>query len=401
MAVYLLDKRKHSDLDTEFQSALKLAYERKERPGCLCQPQQPPEMYIALYDGNYVVKRMPDTGQSHHPSCEHFEAPPELSGRGELIGYAIRENTETGETTLSLGFSLSKTGNRAAPTESSSEADTVKTDGKKLNLKGFFHNLWEEAQFNRWSPKMEGKRNWATIHKYITLKANETIVAKKKLSELLFIPERYHDAQKEAINARRNAFMNEFLQPAKGPKRLAILLAEVNKIEPARFGHKLTIRQSNQVFLLHDDLHKRVTKRFETELALASVEEKGHLMIIATFSYSSQGYATIEEMSLLFTSEHWIPVEDRFELELVRELVKQERYFDKGLRYHLGSDKPVAAALLTDTPSPVALFIELPGANDQYRGFLDSLKQESSYPVWSWDIAAGNIPQLPQKHGKP
>lgn len=397
MTVYLLDKRKYSDLDAEFQNALKLAYERKERPGCLCRPQQPPEMYIALYDGNYIIKRMPETGQSHHPSCEHFEAPPGLSGRGELIGKAIKEDTETGRRSFSFAFSLSKTGNRVSPSESGEPSDTVKTDGTKLTLKSFFDALWHDAGFHHWSPAREGKRKWKQIHKFICERASETDAARKDLSEYLFIPEPYSKDRQSEINTRRITFMNSLLPKKKGPRKLGIILAEVNQIEKARFGHKMTIRQSNQVFMVNDDLWKRLEKRFEKELSLSLLNDKGHLMVMGTFSYNEHGIATVEEAALQFVNENWLPVEDQYEMQLIEGLVRSGRRFEKGLRYNLSKSKPVATATLQDTAATTALFIVPPGAAAEYGTAIETLSSENGYEAWIWDVAAGEIPEFPEK----
>src|SRR5690606_29061654 len=96
------------------------AYKRRERPLCLCLNPGIP-MYIARNgDNGYVLKRMPNSSQSHHPDCDSFEIPAELSGRGAVEQKAISEDQETGLTNLKLDFSLTK----MAVNRSISKADT-------------------------------------------------------------------------------------------------------------------------------------------------------------------------------------------------------------------------------------------------------------------------------------
>ncbi len=100
-------------------------------------------MYLAKVHGTVVIKRMPDTGGAHAPSCDSYEPPPELSGLSQVAGTAIQEDTETGLTTLKFDFSLTKVAGRAAPVPAGGDKDTVKTDDQaniaqyvKLSLAG-------------------------------------------------------------------------------------------------------------------------------------------------------------------------------------------------------------------------------------------------------------------------
>jgi len=49
-------------------------------------------MYVAQVAGQFIAKRMPGTGVQHDPGCESYEAPPELSGFGDVVGRAIQED---------------------------------------------------------------------------------------------------------------------------------------------------------------------------------------------------------------------------------------------------------------------------------------------------------------------
>jgi hypothetical protein len=57
---------------------------------------------------------MPNTGYLHAPSCDSYEPPPELSGLGDVLGSAIKENTDDGLTVLKFDFSMSRSPGRAA-----------------------------------------------------------------------------------------------------------------------------------------------------------------------------------------------------------------------------------------------------------------------------------------------
>lgn len=60
------------------QEALSAVYGTPEKPRCLCIPGGI-EMYVA-HLREFVVKRMPNTGDRHHPRCPSFEPEAAQSG---------------------------------------------------------------------------------------------------------------------------------------------------------------------------------------------------------------------------------------------------------------------------------------------------------------------------------
>src|SRR4051812_31696457 len=171
--------------DPQLGPALADAHARRIRPFCLCREPGAP-LYVARVAGQFIAKRMPGTGGQHDPGCEAYEAPPELSGFGDLVGRAIQEDADAGVTVLRLGFSLSRTGGRPGPSPVTREADSVKADASKLSLKATLHYRWEDAGFNRWSERMTGKRNWFIIRKPL-LQAAENKITKGTSSHFGFL----------------------------------------------------------------------------------------------------------------------------------------------------------------------------------------------------------------------
>ena len=195
--------------DSTFEAALAAAYQGKVRPLCVCVHDGIP-MYVAKIgktdeeSEHYIIKRMPLTGWKHGADCDSFEPPAELSGLGEVEGQAITENVEDGKIALKLDFSLSKGASRKAPTPNDAEVDTVRTDGKKLTLRGMLHFLWEQGKLNRWYPAMAGKRNWFIVRREL-MKATADVSTKgENLAELLYVPENYNADKVSEITARRN-----------------------------------------------------------------------------------------------------------------------------------------------------------------------------------------------------
>lgn len=395
MTIYQIGSQSiHAD-DPGLPGVLATIYSQKVRPLCMCR-RPGIEMYVAKVDGKYVIKRMPNSGSSHAPACDSYEPPPELSGLGQVMGTAIQENPDEGTTALRFDFSLSKGASRSAPAPSDRESDSVKTDGNKLTLRGTLHYLWEEAGFNRWAPTMAGKRSWNVIRKYLLEAAAEKTVKGARLADILYIPEPFYPEKKQDIAQRRMGRMMRIAAQEKGTRRLMLVIGEVKEVAQSRYGHKIVLKHLPDFhFMMNDDIHKRLRKRFETELALWDAIEGSHLMMIGTFSIGPTGLASLEETALMCVTENWIPFESTFEKMVLDALTQQSRRFMKGMRYNLQSTRPLACAVLSDTePEPTALYVLPPGASDDFVAATNSLIEESKLLPWVWK-AGETMPDLP------
>lgn len=396
METYRFGSAVLSSGDAAFAAHLARAYSDKSRPVCMCMSAIGVPMYVCRFNDHYLVKRMPNTGSQHHPDCASYEPPPELSGLGEVAG-AIQEDVDAGSTTLKLDFKLSKTGSRSLPLPSGAQPDSVRTDGSRLTLRGTLHYLWEQAQLNRWTPGMAGKRSWYVVRKHLLEAAADKTAKGFSLTDVLFIPEAFSVEHKSEIESRRIAKLARTAMATKGGHQLMLMIGEIKSIEPARYGHKLTIKHlPDMTFLLAEDLHKRMVKRFVNELALWSEDESSHLLTVATFGMSPAGVATIEELCLIPATANWIPIEHHADAQLLEKLTQTGRRFTKGLRYNLADDRPLASAVLSDTaPTPVALYLIPPSASDGYRQALDQLVGTSELESWVWKTGEQSMPVLP------
>ena len=384
--------------DPQLAPALADAHARRIRPLCLCrQPAAP--LYVARVAGQFIPKRMPGTGPQHDPGCESYEAPPELSGFGDLVGRAIQEDVDAGVTVLRLGFSLSRTGRRPAPGPVTREVDSVKADASKLSLQATLHYLWEEAGFHRWSERMSGKRNWFIIRKHLLQAAENKIAKGAPLADMLYIPEVFSAERKAELMQRHLSAVNKIASGATGPRRLMLLIGEVKEFAAARSGHKLVVKHLPEFpFLLRDGLHRRMAVRFERELTLWDAVAGAHLLIIATFGVGSGGVPDVEELALMVVTETWIPIEHIYDAQLVDALTRNGRRFIKGLRYNCpprGRWQPPSCRM--PAPPLSALYIIPPGTGPDYRSTLDELVAESPLPAWIWNAGESAMPALPQQ----
>ncbi|OJW46162.1 MAG: hypothetical protein BGO63_03590 [Candidatus Accumulibacter sp. 66-26] len=396
--MYQISGKQYSEEHPQLNEALAAVYGTSTRPLCMCR-EGGVEMYIAKMNGTYIIKRMPDSGGKHSVTCDSYEPPTELSGRGEVMGGAIQTDMSEGITNLKFDFSLSKSGSRAAPAKSAQEHDSVKSDGKKLTLRGTLHFLFDEAALTRWYPKMEGKRNWYVVRRALLGAAADKRAKGSQLGDMLYIPESFSMERKDEITHRRLSLFRTMSSQEGSVRKLMLLIGEVKEIGDARFGKKMVIKHLPDChFMVNDDLHKRLLKRFETELSLWAGNESVHLLTIATFGVNSSGTASIEECSVMLVNENWIPFESLDERLLIDSLIKSKRRFVKGLRYNLPSTKVLASAVLNDTPEAVAMYIHPYGADEKHAMDLQELMAESEMASWQWNVAEA-MPDFPDPVG--
>lgn len=396
--VYELGGRCFETATPGLAEAIAEAHAARQRPRCMCQAEGV-EMYVARLAGRYggfIVKRMPETGSRHAPACPSYEPPPELSGLGQVLGSAVKENPATGETTLKLDFPLTRIAGRSTMPPAGGDSDSVATDGTRLSLRGLLHYLWDQAELTRWQPGFAGKRSWGTVRRHLLQAADNKFARDSALRSRLYIPEVFSVEQRDAINARRLARWAHAGATAGKAQQLMLLIAEVKEIVPARYGYKAIVKHvPDQPFAIDEQLYRRMERRFGEELSVWGTSDSLRMVMIATFAVTAGGVPTIDRVSLMLVTGEWLPVENQLEQRLIAELVRQGRRFVKGLRYNLASSEPLACAVLTDLHEPTPLcihrteaFAEATSKNN------DSMPWASSAWVWRPDESA--LPALPR-----
>ena len=394
---YLIGGVPISDSDESFQMALNHAHGKRDRPLCLCR-DAPIPMYIARIDGRFFVKRMPNSGATHDPMCASYEPPPELSGLGNVLGNAITDDCEEGGTTLRVGFSLTRRPGRGAIAQAGSISDSVESDANKLTLRSTLHYLWDQAGFNRWSPRMEGKRSWHVIRRHLLGAAEGKTMKGQGLGDLLYVPEAWAKEHADEIKARRDQTLSRIVPTTGGARSLMLCIGECKTVQQSVFGYKLIIKHAPDFSIFFSkEVHERIEKRFAMEFGLKETIADSHMMFIATFGLNVSRGADLDEISFVMCTKDWIPFETPDEASLVESLVSQRRHFVKGLRYNVAAGEPLATAVLLDSVAKeTALYIVPASASEQYHHGIEELQANSSLPHWTWNVGEhAQVPALP------
>lgn len=391
---YSIDGKEYNEDDPGLQAALGRVHHTKIRPLCLCMEPGAP-MYVSKISGHFQIKRMPESGAEHSADCDSYEPPAELSGLGEVMGHAIKEDIDEGRTMLKLDFALNKLAGRAPPAPSGSEPDSVKADSARLTIRSLLHFLWDASHLTHWNPGMSGKRNWPTVYKYLMRAAQGKFAKGLHLPSTLYIPEPFYVDRKDEIAQRFKAFIASAEQSGRPGQKLFIVIGEIAEVTAARYGKKMVLKRAPDFFfMINDDLNRKL-KVFKDELSLWNAFPEIHLMTIATFSVDRTGVAHIEEMALMVTTEHWIPFTSVDEKNLIESLVGSQRRFVKGLRYNLAASKPLASVILNDTQGRhTALYLVPSNASGDYMTALNDLTDRSDLRHVRW-IAGDIMPAIP------
>lgn len=394
---FLFGSRRVETASPDFDAIVAWALASGIRPRCCCHPSSP-EMYIARSSFGYLLKRMPNTGCLHAATCMSYEPADLATGWGEVAGSAITEDPLTGETSLRLGFALSKRPGQSTMPIAGAGTSSASTTGVRLSLRGLLHFLWHESGLTRWHPGFDGKRNWALVRRLLLQAVEGKVTSGGSLGARLYVPEPFQVDQREAINARRVARWRSAAQVRGRPQPLQLLIGEVKELAPARFGYKAVVKHlPDQAFAIDALLYRRLERLFAAELGLWGASDHVHMVVMATFCVSETGLPGVAEITLMPVTRHWLPVENPFELELVERLVNEQRAFVKGLRYNLAAGAVLANATLTDVGTPAVplcivfeeldtekVVLALGGPTDTIRG-----------RSWRWTPNAGEMPAFP------
>ena len=378
------------------QDALGHIYATSERPRCMCI-RGGVEMYVAKHR-QYVIKRMPGTGDKHHPSCASYEPAHGQSGLGELIGDAVIERSpELIE--LRVDFPLTRITGKSAPRGEPVPPADVSAGRRRMSMRAVIHYLFERAGFNRWTPAMEGKRTQGVIHKYLMEAAAEIELKGARLSERLYVPEPFSEERKAAIAERRRNKLTVLLAPEDAMQfKMALVLGEFKGSESAASGRKIWIKHMPDAPLLIDNkVWERIVRVYGPlfEACDADTSTRPRLVLCALVYAKREHIYHIDTASVILTTASWIPVDGIHELGLLQTLIDQRRRFVKLMRYDAPPTMAFANALLLDTgTTSTPLHVLSPFLSPKERTAKERAILESGAGTWVWNTETP-MPALP------
>jgi hypothetical protein len=355
-------------------------------------------MYVSKFQ-DFVIKRMPESGKEHALTCPSYDLPPSASGIGQLLGEAIIDRG-AGGVELRLDFPLTRYRGRSRAYRPPDASEEVAVARKQLSLCGLLHYLWEQARFNRWYPRMQGKRSYAVVRKFL-LRACEPIETKGlRLSERVFIPEAFQLDHAAQIARRHRQALSLLLSSERQLQfNMMITIGELKDLRPTTLGYQLVLKHLPEyAFLLDQKAGDRIKRTFESELVAWNAAQV-RLVIACLFHARQEHCYKVDSLTFMMSSAQWIPLDHVYEKNVVDKLVVEGRAFIKPLRYGTRYPSEFSNFELLDAGSrPIHLDILSP--------FLSAAEREAKIRAisarqpwgWVWDTAQSvDIPELPRK----
>lgn len=421
-ATYRVGSKIFSANSPEYEKILKYVHENKIRPHCMCGSANP-EMYVAKFGGQYIIKRLPGTGHLHDHSCPTFDPPLELTGLGQLHGSAIATDSEGG-IILKFGFPMSKREARAQEMseaaaieaeqsalagdseaeeqildenmepEARTPATSVKAHENKLNLLSTLHYLWDAAELTKHRSSWTGKRNWFIVRRELMGVVVRSSTKRKPLSSLMFIPQTFRLDRKDQIDADRNRFMARLISRPGKPAPLGIVVGMLKRVERKSFNYQITLKHLPEFPLyINESATMKFKEIFGEKIAMSENIKDGHFIVIATF-VSKGSHGIICEISGMPVNSQFLPFENF--TDLVTMEAAMGRRFIKCLRYNLGSNVPIANLLLVDTETPTAIYSPDISSDDPNADDYRQVAATGNYTSLLWFTDEDNLPSLPE-----
>ncbi|MBS0325021.1 MAG: DUF1173 domain-containing protein [Proteobacteria bacterium] len=394
---YLINGKVYPQHDPGLQEVLARVYGTPARPRCLCVDGGV-EMYVSKFR-DFVIKRMPESGTEHAPTCPSYELPPSESGLGQLLGEAIIDRGREG-VELRLDFPLTRYQGRSRACALSAAPTEVAATRRQLSLQGLLHYLWERAGFTRWHPQMRGKRSYGVVRKFLLQACSDIETKGLPLRGRLVMPEPFVAEHAAEIAARhRKAFAPLAAGGAPSRSNLMIAIGQVKALAPTTVGYQLVLKHLPDCPLfLELSTAERAKRAFEHEL-VAWANGQVRLVAACLIHARVEHCYEIDALSLMMTSPEWILLNHISERDVVAKLVAEERAFIKPLRYDATDPARFANYLLLDAgarPLPLDIVSAFAHEADR-RTKLDAIASRQP-KGWVWDTARDAIvPELPPK----
>lgn len=381
--------------DDRFAGCLAHAYHLRRRPLCLCRPDGV-ALYVARIGAQFVAKRMPLTGKNHHPSCPSFTAADDRTGLCTALRAAVTAKDGCEPVAIDVDFALA-TGRTSTSTGANDTRGSRKSALRtRLSLLALLHLLWHAAGLAEWTGYWNGKRRWWHVHRYLVKATQCVSIRGEPLSERAFIPEPFKVADKLAIEGRRSISLARIFQ--RDAKQKMLLIGEVKELRTASERHEITLRHMPGVrLLLEAPQSRRLQRGFKTPLTLWSNDQSLHLVAIATVEAATAGALIIGDIAVMTATEHWLPVEDAHELQLVNRLARRRSKLVKTLRFDAPKRHPIATVTLPDArPLPWTLYRVPVDAGTEFETLLaQSILAHPETRAWVWRPQDRAMPPLP------
>jgi hypothetical protein len=229
---------------------------------------------------------------------------------------------------------------------------------QSASLLAFLRSLWGEAGLNVW-PAGATTRNWGFCNTVLIDAIGEGPINGQQADRVLHVMRRFEADQANAINDELKSFI-EGLGAGEGtPTRRGLIIGEINKIEPSKYGQAIVLRQNSRRYYVDNRLIERAASSYR--FAWGAMGNTQARVVTVLVVEERNDYARVVDLCAMLCSAAFLPCDSLLEVAMANRLAKESRAFEKPLSAN--TDQILADFILTDTPQPVD--IEVYGLNGQ------------------------------------
>lgn len=368
---------------------------------CLCTTTKP-YVRVSRRGSNYFPVKVSNTGALHKNPCRHRSRTlTELAS----MGYTKEalSDADGDELVVKLAKPLKKSS--PAPVAQISifnfKSGQSRNVANQVTELGLLHLLWERARLHEHQPTADAEGLWPKLRQAassISLSGFRGL--KHGFSDLLLLPLHPENRNQDSWNFKK-------LKDAQSKKRFLLFAACLN-----RQAIEALLNAEKNDFSLKELLGVTVTlyansaapvlnalkRSFEDELNYSQNDGDDLIVLGIAQPAESKNYARISSLVVMPVVNGHLPYDSSHEKKLALELIRQDRWFKKPLRYDAGLHMVHPDFVLLDTPEPVV--IEVYGmSTPEYlarKKEKQSIYSSEEYPFECWDWDAAQFKDLTQ-----
>lgn len=394
----------------QLQADLERAWNYDLQAYCLCQPGKKLPLYPRKAPHGFILCRYPDTGRQHAEKCDFYGVTRTHSGAANYSPGVIR--LEDGVLKIRPLHGLAKRPPAEPAIEMPVERDkntNRKKYGRASEL-GTLHTIWEEFQVNQWWPRMQGKRSWFTIGRYLLEKSQQVKYGQSEMSAALaiLVPNCFGDRARLFADQAQSVFT-----AAHKNNRRFLILCEMTRFNRVENRPRCNINGAWSNYQLDAYIPPELVESWERRypLAISAIDtDHSHcigLLIGEVQNPDKKGRVGAKNLhgALMPVTRQFIPYDSSHEARLANVLIESERAFSKPLRYDSDDDTTLPDFLLLDMRRGDEYPCEVFGMNtadylarrEAKEAYYNSTRGVGGW--WHWDAAAdaATIPPLPGK----
>jgi Protein of unknown function (DUF1173) len=328
---------------------------------CKCSTHPDPlRLVIRRYGSLYHLAGWPDDGTRHDARlpCPFYKDGPQTATTPTSTQAAIKKSAGGLNVRLDVVFAPRSGDEATGPAADRLRGTPSGPSRQSASLLAFLRSLWVEARLNAWHAGST-TRNWGYCNTALVDAIGEGPINGEQADQVLHVMRRFEADQADVINDELKAFIEGLGAEEASPSRRGLIIGEINKIEPTKYGQAIVLRQNSRRYYVDNRLVDRAASSYR--FAWGAIGKTQARVVALLVIEERNGYARVVDLCAMLCSATFLPCDSLLEVAMANRLTKERRAFEKPLTAN--ADEILADFILIDTSQPVE--IEVYGLNGQ------------------------------------